>query len=898
MKKQWKRALCLGIGGCFAWIGTVGATNYTNTVTPTTSPVLADGDTIDTIGNNTSGIEINTGETMYVAKTLGEFIEIRTQGQQSQGILIQGGGTGTFQNDFQIETSGEYASGISVSGVGSEIEVNGSMNITAHNSMSYGINVENSGRATIGDTIISTGSTGTLDSYGIYVNNGELIANGKVTISGQGQTASGVLGINGNILFNDTVDIDVSGGVYTPGQRPVSGIYSHNSIVEMKSGGRVYSPAQAPITVGGLVYEGYYAIYVQGDVNQTSLVTGTGKFNISGNILARAINTTGMAITSSGKVDLTLEEDSVLQGNAQAIMDGEISLSLKDDSYMVGDIVVGGPPNVYDPPRVGNTTSHGIATLSFENQSKMIGNISFGAGSTSGNHYGAMTQNTINLTIKDQAELVGDIFTQPTGNVSGVGDIYLTLSDEAKMTGKTLSTSNGKIHVIVNDDSTWNLTGSSSVTDLSLSDQGTIKLSTSNSFSTLTAESLSGQGTFVMRTDMANRSGDLLSITGTSPGSTSGTHQMLITNQGSTAVKGDYQHLVVETADGGGTFALIRPVELGAWQYGLHQGNGQLNSEKNWYLYRLNRMSSMATMGINQMRAGALLNYSETDLLMQELGALREDAFRDKNIWAKITASKYDVDRNGMVEGFQQRNHGIQIGWDRHFEKNENTWHAGLTLGYTDSNQSYHSGSGETDSYYVGAYGIYQDRNDFYAAFLVKYGGIDQKLRNYDSVDQLVKGSNSSQMASSSLELGKRFSLTGNEKKSWYVEPQVRFTYGKVWGQDFSASNGLQMDFNSYNYFEGRLGARIGYKIENKKNKIHAYGKISYAQEFGDSKVKTEMNGETLSENFGKDHRFTYGAGILAELGSRHQVYLDIERAVGKLYTQSWAVNAGYRFQW
>lgn len=128
------------------------------------------------------------------------------------------------------------------------------------------------------------------------------------------------------------------------------------------------------------------------------------------------------------------------------------------------------------------------------------------------------------------------------------------------------------------------------------------------------------------------------------------------------------------------------------------------------------------------------------------------------------------------------------------------------------------------------------------------------------------------------------------------MEPQAQLSFGHYSGDDFTASNGLRIDADSYQSFLGRLGANVGYEIKGGKNPINAYAKVSVVHEF-DGDVDYRLNGSKESTSY-DDTWIVYGLGITAKVGEKHNLYLDLERSSGGDFTQKWAINAGYRFAW
>lgn len=223
-------------------------------------------------------------------------------------------------------------------------------------------------------------------------------------------------------------------------------------------------------------------------------------------------------------------------------------------------------------------------------------------------------------------------------------------------------------------------------------------------------------------------------------------------------------------------------------------------------------------------------------------------------------------------------------------------------FGYSKGDLDYGYGNGSIDSKSIGAYGTYIAKNGFYSDLVLKYNWMKNDFKVLDSAGDRVTGKDiNTDGFAASLEVGRRYHFEkenkGKEvKEGWYVEPQAQLVMGHYSGDSFRASNGLKVEVDSYDSILGRIGVNIGKEIKSGKNPVNAYAKVSYVHEF-DGDVNYYLNSSKEDASFG-DSWWVYGVGITAQINKKHNLYLDIERASGGRFTQSWAVNGGYRFTW
>ena len=94
----------------------------------------------------------------------------------------------------------------------------------------------------------------------------------------------------------------------------------------------------------------------------------------------------------------------------------------------------------------------------------------------------------------------------------------------------------------------------------------------------------------------------------------------------------------------------------------------------------------------------------------------------------------------------------------------------------------------------------------------------------------------------------------------------------------------------------GRIGFLTGYEIKKGNHPINVYAKASYVHEF-DGDLGFRLNNVSASESFG-DSWWTYGFGLTTQLGTNHNLYLDLERGSAGKFDQPWSISGGYRYQW
>ena len=493
------------------------------------------------------------------------------------------------------------------------------------------------------------------------------------------------------------------------------------------------------------------------------------------------------------------------------------------------------------------------------------------------------------ITADGTMNILGGIYA---GNA---GKINMTMQDGSYMKGYSGidDVQTDELHVEMKN-AYWDLhKQDSELSSLKMAAGATIDYTKESGPLNLYAHDISGNGTFVMKTDIVGGNGDLL-ITDTSDGN----HKLKVMDQGSAPTTGDEDPLtLVKTGDGNAEFTLTGKdnlVDIGAWQYGLRRALGNNN---HWELFTTKKPSPPASAAVNTFMGGYLLAYAETQTLMQRLGDLR-DTDHDSGYWFRFHGGKMESNSRSFVRDFDMKYGGAQVGYDR---KIKNSWkgdtYVGGYFGYSKGDLDYSilnggsGGSGSVDSKTIGLYGTYIADDGFYVDAVIKYMWMKNDFDVLDSDGDHVTGDDLSTGGMGfSLELGKRFRFTKNEKgDNWYIEPQAQLSYTRQDGGYFNASNGLRIGVDSFNSMLGRLGMLAGYETA----KTNVYAKVSYVKEF-DGDVNIIANNVSIPESFG-DSWWEYGLGFTTRLNDRNSIYMSLERSSGGKFTEPWKVYAGWR---
>lgn len=852
---------------------------------------LNDGDSIVADLRNESFYLYGVANSMGTSANfdLANNVSITTNGPDSSvGVFIWGNNGLVKANQLQVKVEGT-STAYGIYGEGSENNLNLGTNtkIITSGGTVYGIIL---GANTILEAnALTVEAQGENNAVGLNITSG---GNNKINlgensvIRATGKTASGI-GLSGEFTAN-ALTVDVKGtqgsnfGIGTSLSYGTVTKIGDNSHISVENGTGINAASLQNVKIDFFGTETQRnTISVSGDKSFMAVATMlTATVNLDNTDItvdysgSNPYESIGLAAMSNGAINannVTLTSTSPLTIGALVVNNGVLSLT--GNSAIIQS-------NVSDTAFMNGEDAASGGTINVSGQLMITGSVIANGGST-------------NLEM-----LSGSVWTGSGQNNAGGGVLNVSMTD-----------------------SQWNMSSDSSLSSLTLNN-GHVLFVDHGASNVLTVENLSGNGTFVLNTNIVgesngvNNSGDKLIITGTSAGN----HQLTLLNQGSLATTGNEILTIVETQDGQANFTSTNQVELGGYLYDVRQ-NGT-----NWEVYSIGQVieppetenpnpsqpgnnnnnngnngntgnngggpviTTTADAGANFLNIGYLMNYAETQTLLQRMGDLRQNS-QQGNMWLRGFAGKFNSFSGGKLSNFDMSYSGFQLGADKRISV-ETPLFAGIFVGQTNGSPDYRSGDGSTRSSHMGIYGSYMANNGFYVDTVVKYANIKNNFNVRDSQNQQVSGNGKSQGISASLETGQKFSF-GTDNNGFYLEPQLQFSYGHQDASQVKASNGLRVDLGSYESMMGRASTLLGYEINQSDSKVNLYVKTGIVREF-DGDVSYRLNGSKEQHSF-KGNGWNNGVGVSTHLGNQHTFYLDVDTVNGNKFDQR-QVNGGYRF--
>ncbi|WP_302445420.1 autotransporter outer membrane beta-barrel domain-containing protein [Sutterella wadsworthensis] len=267
----------------------------------------------------------------------------------------------------------------------------------------------------------------------------------------------------------------------------------------------------------------------------------------------------------------------------------------------------------------------------------------------------------------------------------------------------------------------------------------------------------------------------------------------------------------------------------------------------------------------------------EMNDLTKRMGELR-DSPAGIGAWARLYGSEQEYGKKNVT----LRSTSVQVGADYQIGE----WTVGGAFSYTNGSVDYAQGSGDADTYGFAAYGSWFAQNGMFLDLIAKYSRLSNDFEIAD-----MKGSIDNNAYSFSAEFGWRFDLA----KTVFIEPQVELTYGRILGDNATASNNVRIEQEDFDSLLGRVGLRAGFKCPNDRGTV--YVRVSGVHDFkGESDVRYSSSkaSTTVHDDIGGSW-VEYALGANVNITPSTYTYVDLERTSGSDVKENWRWNIGLR---
>ena len=295
------------------------------------------------------------------------------------------------------------------------------------------------------------------------------------------------------------------------------------------------------------------------------------------------------------------------------------------------------------------------------------------------------------------------------------------------------------------------------------------------------------------------------------------------------------------------------------------------------------------------MASTAMMWRAENNDLMKRMGDLRLSE-GEKGLWAKYYGGKYEMDNQNT--DFNLKYNAYQLGYD---VDAGNGWTVGAAVSYNDGDATYGNGRGDLSTYSAGIYGTWKSEDGQYVDIIAKYSKLENDYKVFNDSGHKLSGDYKTWGTSISAEYGKRF----ENDNGFYFDPSVELTLGRINGKDYNAHSDyldsvgvkkdMQVEQDAFNTLVGRVGFRLGQKLDNASYFVKLAAAHEFSGEFDSTfRAVNEPEGKT-SIDFG-DTWYEAQIGGTVKLSDNSLLYADFERSFGGDVEEKWRVDAGLRF--
>lgn len=279
---------------------------------------------------------------------------------------------------------------------------------------------------------------------------------------------------------------------------------------------------------------------------------------------------------------------------------------------------------------------------------------------------------------------------------------------------------------------------------------------------------------------------------------------------------------------------------------------------------------------------------AENNHLSQRLGDLRGNMGK-AGAWARVYGTDAEISENVSVD---LKTVSIQVGGDVTVGNN---WVVGGAFTYTNMDGDISNGAADSDSYSLAAYASGFFDCGGYIDVIGRVGRLSTDVTGDTGsvAGGVFDGSYDNTAFGLSVEVGYHWNVTS----MFYVEPQVELAYGFVSGDDFTSSNGANVEQDDFQSLVGRLGARFGANFADNKGSVYMHASVNH-DFLGDVDATAGVDGGArfdISNDLGGTW-VSYGVGAQFNTSANMSFYGMLERANGSEYTEHYRYSVGMRY--
>lgn len=419
---------------------------------------------------------------------------------------------------------------------------------------------------------------------------------------------------------------------------------------------------------------------------------------------------------------------------------------------------------------------------------------------------------------------------------------------------------------------------------------------------------LSGQGDFLLTTELANGWGDFINIskhatgnfginvrdTGSDPVKVtdlnivhvnSGDAAFRLTNKDQTVEVGTYQYSLKKKQDGEKTDWYLQGKRKGDkdTDTGTDNGNGDNGTTAPVLSYSAKGVMAMAAAPRQVLQA-------ESVSLQQRLGNYYSNPQHGYGLWTRYLHD--DTRLNDKLNtSFKNKLDGVQIGVDKPLRLDDATVLVGVFTGFSRTKVSTDNyGSGTVESYHGGLYATYLHDNGFYADGILKGNRLDNENNGRMKNGSSAHGDYHQNAFTATIESGFNYEVV----PALTVQPYGKLQYARIGSADYELNNGMRADVHSADSLQGEAGTLISTSFDVNSAVLKPYARLAIVHEFTKENDVTINRTNTVSNDF-SGSTGKYGLGLDAQITPQAAFYTEINYLNGNKTETPLRADVGFR---
>lgn len=277
---------------------------------------------------------------------------------------------------------------------------------------------------------------------------------------------------------------------------------------------------------------------------------------------------------------------------------------------------------------------------------------------------------------------------------------------------------------------------------------------------------------------------------------------------------------------------------------------------------------------------------AENNHLTQRLGDIRSNP-GTVGAWARVYG--YDSEFSDGVS-INYKSNAVQVGADFRFAEH---YVAGAAFSYTDGTGDFSNGGADAESYSLAAYLSGYFPCGGYFDVIGRIGRLSTDISAANQTNVMTADYDNTAFGLSA-EIGYRWDVT----QMFYIEPQAELSYAIALGDDFTASNGVEISQDDYQSLVGRLGARIGANFANNKGSVYMTASVNH-DFLGDADSEARLGDIARDLNVDVGGTWvSYGVGGQFNTTDKLSFYGTLEKSSGSEYSEDYRYSVGMRYVW